>query len=94
MDLSKEKWVVANGLQVWRDGPTTASSPRICTIQNAALPVEQLGRAEQAQAAALIAAAPDLLEVVEALVKWDFRNNRAHFIDMAAAAIAKAKKLP
>jgi hypothetical protein len=32
-----------------------------------------------------------LLEIAKALVNWDFRNNREHFVDMARAAIAKAE---
>lgn len=39
----------------------------------------------------LIAAAPELFEVAKALLGWDFRNNRTHFVDMAKAAIAKAE---
>ncbi len=42
--------------------------------------------------ARLIAAAPDLLEVAEALVSFDGRNNVNHLKDMARAAIAKAER--
>jgi hypothetical protein len=35
-------WIVANGPQVWRNGHNTVESPRICTAQNAAKPVNQL----------------------------------------------------
>lgn len=39
----------------------------------------------------LIAAAPELLEIAKGLVKWDFRNNREHFVALASVAIAKAE---
>ena len=59
-------WIVANGLQVWRDGPSAARSPRICTLRNAADPVDQLPADQMAANARLIAAAPDLYEAL----KW------------------------
>jgi type VI protein secretion system component VasF len=40
--------------------------------------------------ARLIAAAPDLLEVVQAMANFDGRNNNAALKEMARAAIAKA----
>lgn len=63
------KWIVANGLQVWVDGPTAHSSPRICTVQNAALPVKQFSVAEQAKLARLIGVAPDLLAEAREFVR-------------------------
>lgn len=54
-------WIKQNGLQIWKDGATTVTSPRICTIKNAADPVDQLTESEQEANANLIAAAPDLL---------------------------------
>jgi type VI protein secretion system component VasF len=51
-------------LQVWRDGPNAARSPRICTLRNAADPVDQLPADQMAANARLIAAAPDLLEAL------------------------------
>lgn len=66
-------WVVANGLQVWADGPSTVRSPRICTVQNASTPVQQLSEAEMAANARLIAAAPDLLAALveaEKVIRW------------------------
>jgi hypothetical protein len=41
--------------------------------------------------ACLISAAPELLEIAEALIDWDFRNNRKAFIQMALEALKKAK---
>lgn len=38
----------------------------------------------------LIAAAPELLAVVEAMANFDGRNNNAHLKEMALSAIAKA----
>jgi hypothetical protein len=61
-------WIVANGLQVWRDGPNAARSPRICTLRNAADPVDQLPADQMAANARLIAAAPDLYEALTELV--------------------------
>lgn len=40
--------------------------------------------------ARLIAAAPDLLEVVQAMANFDGRNNNKHLKDMAHTSIAKA----
>lgn len=40
--------------------------------------------------ARLIAAAPDLLEVVQAMARFDGRNNNSFLKEMAKAAIAKA----
>lgn len=59
-------WVVANGLQVWKSGHNTVASPRICTLKNAAHPVEQISAEEQKANASLIAAAPELLEALQA----------------------------
>ncbi|KAB2792569.1 hypothetical protein F9K96_05350 [Brucella anthropi] len=39
----------------------------------------------------LIAAAPDLYEVVDAMARFDGRNNNHHLKSMAKAAIAKAR---
>lgn len=39
----------------------------------------------------LIAAAPDLYEVVEAMARFDGRNNNHHLKNMAKAALAKAR---
>jgi hypothetical protein len=41
--------------------------------------------------ARMIAALPELLEVAEALVKWDFRNRREHFKQLAQDAVNKAR---
>lgn len=54
-------WIVANGLQVWQDGKSAIHSPRICTLLNAAHPVDQIDQSEMAANARLIAAAPDLM---------------------------------
>lgn len=58
-------WIVANGLQVWHDGHNSLTSPRICTIQNAREPIEQISDDERKANAYLIAAAPDLLHALE-----------------------------
>jgi len=62
-------WIVANGLQVWKDGSSAATSPRICTLKNAASPVEHLSDAEMEANAQLIAAAPELLQLLETVSK-------------------------
>lgn len=48
------------------------------------------GDTEKKANARLIASAPDLLEVVEAMANFDGRNNNSHLKEMARAAIAKA----
>lgn len=49
-------------------------------------------KAEEAEANAnLIAAATELYEVVEAMARFDGRNNNHHLKNMAKAAIAKAR---
>ena len=66
---TKGPWIVANGTQVWKDGHNTVTSPRICTLENASDPVEQLSKGEMIDNAYLIAAAPELLEACKKLIE-------------------------
>jgi hypothetical protein len=88
-------WIVENGLQVWRDGPSAARSPRICTLRNAADPVDQLPADQMAANARLIAAAPDMCEALKTLL-FNCRHGNGleaqyQALDKAESALAKAE---
>jgi hypothetical protein len=88
-------WIVANGLQVWRDGPSATRSPRICTLRNAADPVDQLPADQMAANARLIAAAPDMYEALKTLL-FNCRHGNGleaqyQALDRAESALAKAE---
>jgi hypothetical protein len=82
-------------LQVWRDGPSAARSPRICTLRNAADPVDQLPADQIAANACLIAAAPNMYEALKTLL-FNCRHGNGleaqyQALDRAESALAKAE---
>lgn len=72
----------SNGAQIVTDNKVNGTYDLIATVH---------ANGDDFEAnAKLIAAAPDLLEVVRAMANFDGRNNNKHLKDMARAAIAKA----
>jgi hypothetical protein len=96
-------WIVTNGVQIWRDGHSSLASPRICSLANAAQPVEQLTAEEMAANAAfivravnaheeLVAAARALLDRLDDITTDAFsKGGEAVEREALRAALAKAE---
>lgn len=96
-------WPVKNsvgswGVKTYRDHSdmTPAEEAEICWPSGASICMsigdhtERRTSGNEEANARLIAAAPELLEVVQAMATFNGRNNNTHLKEMARAAIAKA----
>lgn len=72
-------WVVVGSVSK-PDADGIAHQPNVCTLSDWF----------SGDVARLIASAPELLEVVQAMARFDGRNNNSFLKEMAKAAIAKA----